>query len=448
MRVLPSDRHARLDRRYAHRSHPRLQPLLHAPHRRAAGRTAGDAAFTLTESRLLWELAHRDGGHRQRAGPRARARPRLPEPAAARLQGTAGWSRRTRDPDDARHLRLRLTAEGRRAFAPLDTRSRTEVGALLGRLADAAAAPAAGGDGGSIEQLLGGAALPRAEPWLLRPHRAGDIGWVIGRHGALYAQEYGWDLALRGAGRAASRPTSSSASTPAREACWIAERDARQRRLRLPGAGARRDERCAARGRGAAAAAAGRAVGARARHRRAPGRRVRALRAPGRLSHASCCGPTACCVAARGIYAKAGYRLVSERAAPQLRPRPRRRDLGAGARRTGPAPAGVATGSREARLDRAQGQRRGPLGGARGWRLMRERATRCGGTAVAVAFRRSAAQAAATTVTAPTSIRAGSSTARREHRRKAAVAAVALGRQTEGARAQSSNRKEPALQSS
>ncbi|MFO1220182.1 MAG: GNAT family N-acetyltransferase [Burkholderiaceae bacterium] len=63
-----------------------------------------------------------------------------------------------------------------------------------------------------------------ASPVTLRPHRAGDIGWVISRHGALYAQEYGWNLEFEGlvaqiAGQFLLR------FDAAREACWIAERD-------------------------------------------------------------------------------------------------------------------------------------------------------------------------------------------------------------------------------
>jgi DNA-binding MarR family transcriptional regulator/N-acetylglutamate synthase-like GNAT family acetyltransferase len=178
--------------------------------------------WSLTQSRLLWELAHREA---VTGSELARELELDPGYLSRLLRGfkEKGLVAGTRDPDDARHLRLRITAKGRRAFAPLDTRSRAEIGALLDRLDDAGQRRLLEAMA-QIEQLLDGAAAPRAEPWLLRPHRAGDIGWAIGRHGALYAQEYGWDLGFEAlvaqiAARFLER------FDAAREACWIAERE-------------------------------------------------------------------------------------------------------------------------------------------------------------------------------------------------------------------------------
>ncbi len=62
-----------------------------------------------------------------------------------------------------------------------------------------------------------------AEPWLIRPHRPGDIGWIVHRHGVLYSRDYGWNANFEGfvaeiAGKFAQSHDAS------REHCWIAER--------------------------------------------------------------------------------------------------------------------------------------------------------------------------------------------------------------------------------
>jgi DNA-binding MarR family transcriptional regulator/GNAT superfamily N-acetyltransferase len=178
--------------------------------------------FTLTESRLLWELAHRD---RLTATELARELD-LDAGYLSRLLRSfkeRGLVRSARATDDARHQHLSLTAAGRRAFAPIDARSQTDVSGLLARLVETQqqqllAAMTA------IEQLLGEPAPARGRPLLLRAHRPGDMGWVISRHGALYADEYAWsaDFEALVARIAADFLERFDAR---REACWIAERD-------------------------------------------------------------------------------------------------------------------------------------------------------------------------------------------------------------------------------
>ena len=186
-----------------------------------------DSKFNLTESRLLWELAHRD---------------RLTATELAReLELDAGYLSRVlrslkeqgliksvRAADDARHQHLSLTAAGKRAFAPINARSQTDVSALLATLGEAQQQQLLASMA-SIEQLLATPDTPAApRPVLLRPHRAGDMGWVIARHGALYTGEFGWDITFEAlvARIAADFLERFDAK---REACWIAERDGANR---------------------------------------------------------------------------------------------------------------------------------------------------------------------------------------------------------------------------
>ena len=179
--------------------------------------------FTLTESRLLWELAHRD---RLTATELAREL-ELDAGYLSRLLRSfkeRGLIKTARAVDDARHQHLSLTAAGKRAFAPINTRSQSDVSALLATLAEAQQQQLLASMA-TLEQLLGEPAAARSpRPVLLRAHRPGDIGWVIARHGVLYADEYGWDSSFEAlvARIAADFIERFDAK---REACWIAERD-------------------------------------------------------------------------------------------------------------------------------------------------------------------------------------------------------------------------------
>ena len=180
-----------------------------------------DTRFSLAESRLLWELAHRG---RTTAAELARDLD-LDPGYVSRLLRTlkeAKLIRTERAAEDARHLHLSLTAAGRRAFAPLDRRSEADVSALLAAVPDHARHRLLGAMS-EIETLLGERPTAPA-PWLLRSPRPGDIGWVVARHGRVYADEYGWDLRFE-ALVARIAADFIDRFDAAREACWIAERD-------------------------------------------------------------------------------------------------------------------------------------------------------------------------------------------------------------------------------
>lgn len=182
-----------------------------------------DSPFTLAESRLLWEFAHHDS---PTATDLARALD-LDAGYLSRLLRSfkeRGLITSTPSATDARQAHLSLTAAGRQAFAPLDTRSREQVADLLGTLPETQQQQLLQAMS-TIEQLLGKetAHTPGA-PYLLRPHRPGDMGWVVSRHGALYAQEYRWDMRFEAlVARIAADFIERFDAT--REACWIAERE-------------------------------------------------------------------------------------------------------------------------------------------------------------------------------------------------------------------------------
>ena len=180
-----------------------------------------DTRFTLTESRLLWELAHRDSATATELSRELN----LDLGYLSRLLGgfkQRGLVKSTRSKEDARHLRLSLSAAGRRAFAPLNTRSQADVTALLATLAEPQQQQLLQAMA-SLGKLLGDTEHHKV-PYLLRHHHAGDIGWVISRHGALYAREY--QLNLHFEALVARIAADFIERFDARhEACWIAERD-------------------------------------------------------------------------------------------------------------------------------------------------------------------------------------------------------------------------------
>jgi DNA-binding MarR family transcriptional regulator/predicted N-acetyltransferase YhbS len=178
-----------------------------------------DSPWTLQEARIIYEIAARrtctatdlvrvlglDAGYLSRT-----------LQALRRRQTVARKPSKT----DRRAAELALTAKGRAAFAELDRRSRSEVAGLLGRLEAADRA-------GIVDAMrrIERALEPQTHQpasFLLRSHRPGDIGWIISRHGALYAQESGWDISFEAlaAEIAAQFIRSYDAS---REHCWIAE---------------------------------------------------------------------------------------------------------------------------------------------------------------------------------------------------------------------------------
>jgi len=177
--------------------------------------------FSLSEARVLYELAHRDDAAAKEIGIELGLDPGY---LSRIVQNFDEIGLITRKPlaADRRQYRLSLTTKGRQAFAKLDRNSHDEVAAMLDQLGEAERATIVNAMG-TITELLEPRA--RARPgFLLRSHRPGDIGWVVSRHGAIYAQEYGWDISFEALVAEIAAQFLRSFD-PAREHCWIAEID-------------------------------------------------------------------------------------------------------------------------------------------------------------------------------------------------------------------------------
>lgn len=180
-----------------------------------------DSDHSLTEVRVLYEIAHRDNMLAidlvRDLGLDAGYLSRI----LARFQ-KRGWVTRKRSGEDARKSFISLTPRGKKLFASLDARARDEIGQLLAPLPVEQQAKLQG-HLENVQALLGNAQRQSAEI-TLREHRPGDIGWIIHKHGLLYAQEYGWNGEFEALVAEICAKFIRSFD-PSGERCWIAERD-------------------------------------------------------------------------------------------------------------------------------------------------------------------------------------------------------------------------------
>lgn len=185
------------------------QNLLHSP-------------FSLTEARVLFELAQQDGMTAKEVGAKLGLDPGYMSRIVHAFTEKNLITRKA-SAADRRQFSLALTAKGRLAFAQLNKTSHDDVAGMLEalplsgkeRLVEAMA---------TIAHLLDDEA-PRPQI-ALRTHRPGDMGWVVQQHGLLYAREYGWDISFEGLCAEIAAEFLKNFD-PARERCWIAEMDGR-----------------------------------------------------------------------------------------------------------------------------------------------------------------------------------------------------------------------------
>ena len=176
--------------------------------------------FSLTEVRVLYELAHRDA-------PTAKA-------LAVDLHLDPGYLSRIlqrfkqqrlvkqyASESDGRQRLLALTARGRLTFGELDAKANDEVRDILSKLSPDDQAKVVNAVE-AIESVLG-ERRKDVVPLLVRPHQPGDLGWIVHRHGVVYAHEYGWNEQFEGLVARISADFLEHYDER-RERCWIAER--------------------------------------------------------------------------------------------------------------------------------------------------------------------------------------------------------------------------------
>lgn len=177
------------------------------------------SGFSLAEARVLYELANRSGPRAADLAGDLEMDPAYLSRMLAKFE-RGGLVKRKTGGEDARSAQLLLTARGRAAFAKLNGLSEAQARQVLDGMAPGAAAEMIRAMR-TIERVLG---KKDPAPLVLRPHRVGDMGWIVYREGLGYATQFGWDETFE-ALVAKIVEHFITHFDPARERCWIAEID-------------------------------------------------------------------------------------------------------------------------------------------------------------------------------------------------------------------------------
>lgn len=181
-----------------------------------------ESPLSLTEGRVLYELAQREPTMAATVATELGLDPGY----LSRILGAfekRGLVEKRPSEKDGRQVILALTDRGHDMFATINARSHDEIAAMLGRL-DNPDQDRLVRALETAEDLLGGGRRAGEPSYILRPHEPGDMGWIIHRHGVLYAEEYGLDTQFEAL---VARVVADFVDNfdAQRERCWIAERD-------------------------------------------------------------------------------------------------------------------------------------------------------------------------------------------------------------------------------
>jgi DNA-binding MarR family transcriptional regulator/GNAT superfamily N-acetyltransferase len=178
------------------------------------------SGFSLTEARVLYELAQGTAGTASTLGRELRVDAGYLSRLLKKFE-VRGLISRSTSSSDGREIVLGLTDAGRAAFAPLDAASCAQATCLVEHL-DEAGQRSLLQSMQTISALLAKTAETQV-PYVFRPLQAGDIGWIIHRQGLYYAQEFGFDESFEALVAEIAAGFVKNFD-PRRERCWIAER--------------------------------------------------------------------------------------------------------------------------------------------------------------------------------------------------------------------------------
>jgi DNA-binding MarR family transcriptional regulator/N-acetylglutamate synthase-like GNAT family acetyltransferase len=180
-----------------------------------------DSSFSLSEVRVLYELAHQE---KLTASDLVKELGLDPGYLSRILRGfgKSGFVDKIPSKQDRRQLFLRLTERGRGAFALMDRASSRQISAMLNKLSSTDQKRLVEAMS-TVQQIIGPA--PASNPsYILRTHQPGDMGWMVHRHGVLYSQEYGYDERFEALVAEIAAEFIQNFD-PQRERCWIAEKN-------------------------------------------------------------------------------------------------------------------------------------------------------------------------------------------------------------------------------
>jgi DNA-binding MarR family transcriptional regulator/GNAT superfamily N-acetyltransferase len=177
--------------------------------------------YSLAEARVLYELATRMAPKASAIAEELGMDPGYLSRLLGKFEREGLLAKKTSE-EDGRFAELTLTSRGKSAFRKLNALSEEQARTTLEGLPPTARMELIDCMQ-SIERILMKVERSRI-PYVLRPHRVGDMGWIVHREGLGYAEQYGWDDTFEAL---AAKIVSDFVThfEPARERCWIAEVD-------------------------------------------------------------------------------------------------------------------------------------------------------------------------------------------------------------------------------